>query len=165
MDLAPSYAIEWPMRATHAGGAAQPSSREDVVGVPAESGLGSNLVTEPEWGQRTPTSAVPRSVPLDVEEKRPEGAKRKGSKGPQSVPRILKESSHSKRRGLSNIDTPLVTPGVKRVKVEAHVVSTTTRTMSTSIDVDTKGEVRGVGVAILTASASAVSSLARRCLL
>ncbi|ERN18156.1 hypothetical protein AMTR_s00054p00139720, partial [Amborella trichopoda] len=59
------------------------------------SGLGSGLASMPERGQRTPASAGSRSVPLGAGEKRQEGERRKGSRGPQSTPVILKKRTRS----------------------------------------------------------------------
>ncbi|ERM94678.1 hypothetical protein AMTR_s00011p00226910 [Amborella trichopoda] len=57
------------------------------------SGLGSGQAAGPVHGQRTHASTGLRSVPLGAREKRREGEKRKGSKGPQSIPLVLKKST------------------------------------------------------------------------
>ncbi|ERN09214.1 hypothetical protein AMTR_s00014p00254880 [Amborella trichopoda] len=137
--LSPSCEIALLLSTTHAGGPAQPSSRGADVRL--------------EHGQRTFASAGSRSVPLKGGEKRREGERNKGTKGPQSVPLVLKKSAQSKRRGSFAMGALLTASSTKRVKVEAVVILASPPAMSILIDVETVDGVPSVGATTLAAPA------------
>ncbi|ERM97440.1 hypothetical protein AMTR_s00124p00048760 [Amborella trichopoda] len=59
-----------------------------------KSGSGFVLAARPKHGQTTLVGTGLRSVPQRAGEKRQEGYKRKGSKGPQLAPMVLKKNTH-----------------------------------------------------------------------
>ncbi|ERN12206.1 hypothetical protein AMTR_s00034p00178310, partial [Amborella trichopoda] len=89
------------------------------------------LAARPKRGMIAPIISEPGSEPLRGWEEKQGGQKRWETKGPKSVPALLKRGTHMSKKGLSTSAMSPSPPHVKRARVEACTISTQPPTTST----------------------------------